>query len=600
MPPPHHFMHDAGPVKKFTLREQFALIRAFAAFYPKHKKLLILDLVFVLISPALSTGMPLIVYRALQDYLPRKDMKMLILCVVLILGLTLFQIVSNYIRMRFGDTLGMRIETDMRARLFSHIQNLSFSYFDKTKTGHIMSRITNDVGMIGGFAHHFPESIISTFIMLVGGLAVMLWINPFLTLLTLLPVPLMLVWSLKILPKMRSLFRKIRQDVANINSQVENSIQGVREVKSYTNESVELRRFRSVNHIYRKTNEQVYSTQAVFHSGMMFFLHGYNVLFIAFGVLLVFFDKATTAQLITFFMYSNQITMPILRLVDCVQMYQQGITAFERFHEVVSEQPEIQDSPDALSVLPAPMKGALRFDHVFFKYPGMKPEEPEVLNDISLDIAPGTTVALVGESGAGKTTLAALIPRFYEPRSGTVSIDGIPLAGYTQHLLRSNVGIVQQTPFLFDTTIRQNILFGQPEATEDQLIEAAKSANIYDFICTLPDGLDSCCGENGVRLSGGQKQRISLARIFLKNPPLLIFDEATSSLDNESEAQVQESMEKLCRGRTTIIIAHRLSTIKNANYILCMRGGRIVERGTHAELLALNGYYKELYTRHSF
>jgi len=554
----------------------------------------------VLISPALATGMPVIVYKALQDYLPQKNVRMMVLCVSVILALTLFQIASNYIRMRFGDTLGMRIETDMRAKLFSHIQQLSFSFFDKSKTGHIMSRITNDVGMIGGFAHNFPESIISTSIMLVGGLAVMLWINPFLTLLTLLPVPLMLVWSLKILPKMRELFRKIRQDVAEINSRVENSIQGVREVKSYTNERAELSKFRSVNRTYRKTNEQVYSTHAIFHTGMMFFMHGYNILFISFGALLVFFDHATTAQLITFFMYSNQITMPIMRLVDCVQMYQQGITAFERYHEIMAESPAIADAPDALTALPRPMQGALKFDHVFFKYPDMTEEEPLVLNDISLDIKPGTTVALVGESGAGKTTLAAMIPRFYEPKQGTVSIDGIPLAGYTQHLLRSNVGIVQQTPFLFDATIRENILFGRLNASGDDLIEAAKSANIYDFIKTLPDGFDSNCGENGVRLSGGQKQRISLARIFLKNPPLLIFDEATSALDNESEAYVQESMDKLCHGRTTLIIAHRLSTIKNADYILCMRGGKIVERGTHAELLALNGYYKELYTMHSF
>ncbi len=600
MPPPFHHSAPDIPVKKFSFKEQKELLWEFAGFYPKHKKLLSLCLICIIIAPALSTFMPVVIYKALQDYLPNRNIRMIFFCFSGAILLTGLQIASNYVRMRFGDTLGMRIETDMRSQMFLHLQKMSFSFFDKTKTGHIMSRISNDLGLISGFSHHFPESVLSTTIMLIGGLAVMLYINPVLTLLTLVPLPLTILWSTKILPKMRILFRDIRKDVAEINSNVENSIQGIREVKSYTNEALEIRKFRNVNNTYRKTNEKVYSIYAMFHSGMMFFMRGYNVLFIAAGTILIFYGYATAAELITFFLYSNQITMPVMHLVDCVQMYQQGITAFERFHEIVSQDPEIQDKPNAITSFPNPIKGEIRLEHVTFKYESTPQEADNVLDDVSLHVPSGKMIALVGESGAGKSTIAALIPRFYEVKQGAVLIDGIDIRDLSQQLLRSQIGIVQQTPFLFDTTIRENILFGNPDASETELIEAAKAANIYDFVCSLPDGFDSFCGENGVRLSGGQKQRICLARIFLKNPPILIFDEATSSLDNESEAFVQESVERLCKNRTTIMIAHRLSTVKNASYIFCMKHGKVVEKGTHQELLEKNGYYKELYTMHSF
>ncbi len=595
MPPP---FFSEKPAKKFTFKEQWAMIRSFAGYYPRHKRLMFLDLTFVVLSPAVSTLMPVMVYNSLSTYLPQKNVRMLICCLIGIFCLTAFNIISNYIRMRYGHTLGVRMEADMRRDIFAHLQKLSFSYFDKTKTGHIMSRITNDLSMIAEVAHHCPEDIISATLMLAGGLTVMIWINPILTLMMLIPIPFMILWSTKFLPKMRESFRDVRKEIADVNSGVENSVQGVREVKSYTNEPYEIRKFQSLNNRFRKTREKVFSIMAFFHSGMMFFMHGYSIIFIALGILLIYLDKANAAELLTFFMYSHQITMPIMQLVGFVEQYQQGMTAFERFHEVMMEQPDIQDKPGALDQLD--VNGRITFDHVFFKYADMKDDENFVLNDITMTVEPGETAALVGESGAGKTTLAALIPRFYEPQQGKICLDGVNLDGMTQKLLRSKVGIVQQTPFLFDATIRENILFGKPDADEAELIAAAKAANIYDFIQSLPEKFDANCGENGVRLSGGQKQRISIARIFLKNPPVLIFDEATSALDNESEAFVQESMEKLCHGRTTIIIAHRLSTIKNADKIFCMKKGKIVEAGTHSELLALNGYYKDLYTMHSF
>ncbi len=597
MPP--RFFSDKPP-KKFTFKEQIAILKTFVHYYPKHKKLLVLDMIFVVLSPIFSTALPVIVYNAFQSYLPQKNIRMLLCCLLGIICLTMFNIVSNYIKTRFGHTLGVRMEADMRTDLFTHLQKLSFSYFDKTKTGHIMSKITNDLTMIAEVAHHCPEDIISAVLMLIGGLTVMICINPLLTLLTLLPIPFMILWGTKFLPKMKQCFRDVRKEVADINSQVENAIQGVREVKSYTNENFEINRFNDVNNNYRKAQERVFSTMAFFHSGMGFFMHGYTIIFIALGIGLIYLDKANAAELITFFMYSNQITMPVMQLVGFMERYQQGMAAFERFHEVMMEQPEIQDKPDAITALPSPVSGRIVFDQVCFKYNDMTEEEANVLDNISLEVSPGETVALVGESGAGKTTLAALIPRFYEAKSGAIRIDNIPITDFAQKLLRSNVGIVQQTPFLFDATIRENILFGRPDATEEELIAAAKAANIYDFIQTLPDGFESNCGENGVRLSGGQKQRISIARVFLKNPPILIFDEATSALDNESEAYVQESMEKLCQGRTTVIIAHRLSTVKNAKRIFCMKHGKIVEQGSHNELIALNGYYKDLYTMHSF
>lgn len=618
MPPP---MEEP---KKFSIREQITLIKAFSRYYLPHKKLLYLDIAVIVASPVFTMALPLLVFQTLNEYLPQKNKEMIAWALAGILFLSLMVAVTDYIATRWGHILGVRMEADMRGDLFRHIQSLSFTYFDRTKTGHIMSRISNDLTMIAEVAHHSPEDLISATLMLIGGFGVMLWINPLLTLMTVLPLPLIILWGSVFQGRMRRGFRQVRKDVAEINSQVENSIQGVREVKSYTNEEYEIGKFDSVNRNFRVTRENVCGILALFHSGMMFLIQTYSLIFIIIGIVLIYLGRANLPEIITFFMYSKYITMPVFRLVGFVEQYQQGMTAFERFHEIMLEAPEIMDRPGALSSLPKPLRGEITFENVCFRYPieVKKEEEKEngaslsssaaadtaknssssdwVLDHITMKVPAGKTLALVGESGAGKTTMAALIPRFYEVNEGRVAIDGINVRDFEQKFLRSCVGIVQQTPFLFDSTIRENILFGRPDATQEEIENAARDANIYDFIMSMPDGFDSVCGERGVKLSGGQKQRISIARVFLKNPPILIFDEATSALDNQSEALVQDSMERLCSGRTTIIIAHRLSTVRNADTICCLRGGKIVEAGTHKELLALGGYYKELYSMHSF
>ncbi len=601
MAPPPHF--DNGPEVtpgKYTWAQHKALLKTFFRYYLYHKGLSLTALGIIVLTPVFSTVRPALVYRCLDKYLPDRNLSMLYVCIGGIVLLTLLNIFFEYVRGRWVSALGVRMETNMRTDMFQHIQKLSFSYFDRTKTAHIMSRITNDLSLIAGVASNCPGDLISAVLLVFGGMFVMYSINPWLALFMLVPMPAAVFWAWKLRPALRNIYRKIREDVAEVNSQVENSVQGIREVKSYTNEALEQRKFDGVNERYREAQERGMRISALFHCGMMFFFHGYSMMFIGIGILMIYYGKATSAQVLTFFLYSHQVTMPIIRMAGCFQQYLQGLSAYERFYEVMQEVPEIQDAPHAIQSFDKPLKGKIEIRNVSFKYPDMKEEEPLVLDHINLDIPAGSTLAVVGESGAGKTTLAGLIPRFYEVCEGDILLDGISIRNISQSLLRKNVGIVQQSPFLFDTTIRENILFGKPDASEEELRTAARLANIADFIESLPDGYDSRCGENGVRLSGGQKQRISIARVFLKNPPVLIFDEATSALDNQSEALVQESMDRLCTSRTTIIIAHRLSTVKNADRICCMRHGKVVEFGTHEELLAANGYYKELYTMHSF
>lgn len=580
--------------KEHIWRDNF---KSFISYYRGHLKLFIFDMSSGVANAVFTSLSPLMVYRVLEA-LPEKDFSAVASGLAILLVLAILIAGTQYIGLRWGHILGARVETDMRDDFFRYLQKLSFSYFDRTRTGHIMSRMTNDLSLISETAHHAPEDLLLALLTFIGSFVIMFVINPVLALITLIPLPLIIFWGGFFQRRIYRGFREVRQNVAEINSQVENAIQGIREVKSYNNEQEQVARFENVNNSFLDAKERMCGLWANFQSGITFLVQSYALIFIVAGILLVYWDMATLSQLVTFMMYSSIITMPIIRMVHFAEQTQQTAAAFERFREVMREKPEIVDMPGALA--PAGLNGDLEFVNVSFKYPGMKPEEPEVLKNISFRLPAGVTAALVGESGAGKSTLAALIPRFYEPDAGVIKLDEYDIKFLQQRFLRSQIGIVQQTPFLFDSTIRENILLGKPDATEEEVIAAARAANIWDFIDALPEKLDAATGEHGVRLSGGQRQRISIARVFLKNPAILIFDEATSALDNESEALVQNAMERLCRNRTTIIIAHRLSTVKNADLIFCLKHGEIVESGVHRELLERKGYYHSLYTMHTF
>lgn len=586
----------AEPEKRLSAGEMWQNVKAFAAYYKPFKALAAADAVSILAQATLTIFLPMVVYRVFNDYLPRMELPRLLAASAVLLVLTLLIAGADYVSLRWGHILGARMEAAMRQDLFVHLQRLSFNYFDRTKTGHIMSRISNDLTMLAETAHHAPEDLTISALTLTGAFAVMFWMNPLLASITLIPLPFILVWGSIFQSRMRRGFRSVREKIAEINRSVENSIQGVREVKSFTNEGMAILKFNKVNRSFLAAKEDVYATMASFHSGIMLLIQSYSLLFIGAGAILAYYNKADIPQIIAFVMYSRYITMPMMRLVNFTEQFQQGSAAFERFREVILEAPDLRDPKTPADT--GQIRGEIEFRDVSFQYPS-RPDS-DVLEHVSFTIRAGTTVALVGESGAGKSTIAALIPRFYDVSSGSIRIDGIDVRDFAQKDLRRNIGIVQQSAFLFDVSIRENILFGRPDATDEDVREAARRANVLNFVDTLPDGLDTQTGERGVKLSGGQRQRISVARVFLKNPPILIFDEATSALDNESEELVRQSMEELCRGRTAIIIAHRLSTVKHVDLIHCIKDGRIIESGTHAELIARNGYYKKLYEMHSF
>ncbi len=569
------------------------MIRRFCAFYQPHRPLFVLDLSMAFIRALCAILIPLVTRHLfkLGDASTAEIAATVSVLVFLVVVLAL----SAFTNIKWGHVLGTRIETDMRGVLFRHLQKLSFSYFDKTKTGHIMSRLSNDLFTISEVAHHVPEDIFLATFTISGAFACMFWMNPALAWVALIPLPVMVLCGILFQKRFRCNVRAMRRRVADINANIENAIQGIREVKSFAGEHHAVAQFDDVNHDFRESKESMYHTMAAFHATMMGLIHSHEILITVVGALMVFKGSATIPDVLVFLMFARFMTKPIDRLVNFVEQYGQGAASFERFTEIMDIEPDIQDRPNPVE--PLIISGAIEIADLSFAYEG---NDTQVLKKVSLSIPAGKTVALVGESGAGKSTLAALIPRFYEAAAGTIQIDGVNVLDLRQQFLREQIGIVQQSPFLFDTTIRDNILFGSREASEEALIAAARQANIYDFIQSLPEGFDSPVGEHGVKLSGGQKQRVSIARVFLKNPPILIFDEATSALDTESEQLIQDAMERLCKNRTTIIIAHRLSTVKHADTIFVLRNGEVVENGTHAELTALDGYYNTLYTKSLF
>lgn len=566
------------------------MLRRFIAYYRPYKGLFILDTAVALLASALSILFPSLTRQLLRVEIPEKNLERMLVIFALMLLIYILQAICQYIRVTWGHILGVKMETDMRSELFAHLQKLSLGYFDRTKTGHMMSRITNDLFQITEMAHHCPEDLIISIATIVGSYIVMFSYNVPLALISLLPLPVMVFYGLAYGMKMKSTFRKVRSTVADVNSNVENSLMGIREVKSFGQEEYQKQKFNEVNGVLKNSKTQQYRVMGIYHSGIGFFRELYYFCTIAGGTLLIFMGKVQSYDLVAFILYVGVVLPPIDRLINFTEQLQQGMASFERFAQVMDEDPSITDAKDAKDL--KVKEGTLLFDHVSFTY---EDSHSLVLDDIDITIPGGSTIALVGESGAGKSTFASLIPRFYEPTCGKIFIDGQDISHVRQNSLRQNIGYVQQNVFLFDDTIRENLRYGKVDATDEQLWAALDAANLGDFVRSLPHGLDTQVGERGTLLSGGQKQRISIARVFLKNPPILLFDEATSSLDTESESLISEAFARLSQGRTALIIAHRLATVRNADCILVLDGGRLVESGTHSDLLKLGGHYAKLY-----
>jgi len=569
----------------------WSLIRRFLKYYRPYKALFTLDMscsvlhvVFALSIPYFTRSM----FR--QAEAGQGSLATISVSLVALFLMAGLMALAQYITTRWGHYMGARIETDMRTELFGHLQKLSYSYYDSAKTGRLLSRISSDLFTIAELAHHGPENVLIAVLMMVGALTWMFILSPGLACFALVAQALMVFYALGIGRGLRRGFLDVRRKIADLTSHVENSIQGVREVKSFANEDYASDSFDHVNVRFKDAKAHMYSKMATFHSGMMFMIESCQLVVVGGGAILASMGKIALSDVIAFMMYSRYAMMPIRRITNLYEQLQQGCASLERFAEIMDVEPEIVDPPNPVSL--GEVTGDVEIDNVTFRYSG---SQDWILRDVSLHLPAGRTVALVGESGAGKSTLAALLPRFYEPQHGAITIDGHDLKDLAQRELRRNIGIVRQNVFMFDTSIRENIMFGRPDADEEEMIEAARRANILDFIESQPEGFDTIVGEQGVRLSGGQKQRVSIARVFLKNPPILIFDEATSSLDNESEQKIRQSIDDLAENRTCLVIAHRLSTVRNADHTYVMREGRIVEDGAHEELIANGGYFADLY-----
>ena len=565
------------------------MLKRFAKYYRPHLPLFTLDFGCAFAMSGLDLVFPVAVQWSIDRVLPEHNFSLLLWICAGLLGLYLVRALLEYIVDYWGHVLGVRMEYDMRQDLFDHIQKLSFRYFDQTKTGHIMSRLVNDLNEISELAHHGPEDLFIATVTLIGAFIIMVLIDWKLTLLTFLLVPVMIWFAVSKNNEMQSTFRNVRLKVADINARVEDSISGVRVVKSFTNERYEKVKFERDNWNFRRAKEKSYRVMAQFFSGVNLFSNLISLVVLLFGGYFVHRGEITLGTLVGFLLYVNMFLMPIRRFSVLVETYQRGMAGFHRFVETLQIEPEIVDRKDAR--IAGRLKGEIVLDGVTFSYDSDK----SIFKDISLRIAPGETVALVGPSGAGKTTICNLIPRFYDIQEGSIRIDGIDIRDFTQRSLRQNIGIVQQDVFLFTGTIRENIAYGNLHTTDEEIMAAAKLANAHDFIMALEKGYDTYAGERGVMLSGGQRQRISIARIFLKNPPILILDEATSALDSETEAAIQEALFKLSRDRSTLVIAHRLATVRRAHRILVLTDDGIVEEGNHEQLLQKGGYYARLY-----
>lgn len=570
------------------------LLSRFTAYYKPYRGWFWLDMTVAALASLLSIFAPYFVRKLLALIQGPSDgigRSVIVFYLALILSLYILDAVCIHIRIKWGHYLGVWIENDMRVDLFHHLQKLSFSYFDRNKTGDIMSRISNDLFNIAEVAHHCPEDLVISLLTIAGAYILMFLMCPPLALVSIIPLPVMAVYGIVFNGRLKRSNRVIRKKIAEINVTAENSIQGIREVKSYSREDEQEEKFKKSNSALRKSREDMYSEMAAYQTGIQFMRQLYYFVTVAGGILLIVKGKVTVADLAAFILYVSVVLPPIDRLINFTEQFTQGVSSFERFTEIMDVLPSINDAPDAKPLVVT--EGEVEFRDVSFSYDG---EDEPVLDHFNMKVEGGKRVALVGESGAGKSTAVSLLARFYERTSGSITIDGQDVDSVTQRSLRANIGFVQQDVFLFDASIRDNITYGKPDATDDEIWLALEKANLLAFVNSLPDGLDTEVGERGTRLSGGQKQRLSIARVFLKNPPILIFDEATSSLDTESEREIQDAFNKLAQGRTSIVIAHRLSTIIDSDEIFVVNKGHIEEKGSHEELLEKKGLYYRLYS----
>ena len=567
-------------------------LKRLAAYYKPYKKSFWLDMICAIISAGIALVIPFMVRFVVNNLvnLPESEaITKVIIAGVVLAALIIGQFVCNYIIAYIGHVMGAKIETDMRRDIFEHYQKLSFSFYDDQKTGALLSRVTSDLFDITELLHHGPEIIVISIIRIIGALVIMLIMNPWLALASFALVPFMLFYAFSYNSKMKAAYKQNRVKIGDVNAQVEDSLSGVRVVKSFANEDMENHKFQQGNKAFLKSKRQAYKIMGGYNAGLKAFTAMITVVVMVVGGIMIVKGALTVADMLAFLLYISIFTEPVKQLVDFTEMFQNGYSGFERFVEIMDIDPDIKDRKGAKDLVN--VKGEVTFDDVSFNY-GKGNEA--VFNDISFTVPPGGYYAIVGPSGIGKTTLVSLIPRFYEINEGSIKIDGTDIRDVTQKSLRNNIGVVQQDVYLFMGTVYENILYGRPDATREEVIEAAKNANAHDFIMELPDGYDTIAGERGLQMSGGQRQRIAIARALLKDSPILVMDEAVSNLDTKTDRMIQQTIKNIAKDKTVIMVAHRLSTILEADELVVLKDGCVVQRGHHNELIAKEGYYKEL------